>query len=81
MKTTVEISDALLAEAKAVAAREGITLKVLVETGLRQVLQAREARPPYRLRRATFRGEGLREEWREADWADLRDAAYKGRGG
>lgn len=31
MKTTVELSDALLAEAKEIAAREGITLRTLIE--------------------------------------------------
>ncbi len=36
MKTTIEISAALLDEAKKLAARERTTLKRLIEQGLRQ---------------------------------------------
>jgi len=39
MKTTVEISDALLEAAKAEAAQRGTTLRSLLEEGLRRVLE------------------------------------------
>ncbi len=38
MKTTVEISDSLLREARKLAAREGVTLRTLVERGLHRVI-------------------------------------------
>ena len=38
MKTTVEISDPLLREARKLAEREGVTLRALVERGLRRVV-------------------------------------------
>jgi hypothetical protein len=44
MKTTDEISDSLLEEARKVAAREGTTLKVLIEQGLRKVVAERRRR-------------------------------------
>ena len=77
MKTTIEVGDALLAEAKAVAAREETTLRELVEAGLRRVLaERRQRQAPFRLRRVTVKGRGLRPEWRDADWTLLRDAVY-----
>ncbi len=45
MKTTVEIPDALLIAAKKKAAEERLTLKILIERGLRQQLAGRRARP------------------------------------
>lgn len=44
MRTTVNLDDALLREAKAEAARAGRTLTSLIEEGLRQAL-AQRARP------------------------------------
>jgi hypothetical protein len=38
MKVTIEIADAVLAEAKDFALREGTTLDALAESGMRQIL-------------------------------------------
>jgi hypothetical protein len=80
VKTTVEISDALLDEAKRVASRESSTLRELIEEGLRRSIDDRRKRKGFRLRRASYRGKGLQAgvspEW---DW--LREVVYEGRGG
>jgi hypothetical protein len=77
MKTTVELSDALLYEVRAVAAREGTTVRALLEDGLRHALAARRRRAaPFRLRDASVGGKGLRPELRNATWAELRDIVY-----
>lgn len=81
MKTTIEISDALLEDAKKTAARENTTLRTLVEQGLRQVIAQRKRRQRFRLRKATFKGKGLSAEARGGDWNRLRELAYEGRGG
>lgn len=82
MKTTIEISDALLEETRKIAAREDITMRTLVEQGLRQVIaQRKQRRGPFRLRKATFKGRGLSDEARAAGWGSLRELAYEGRGG
>jgi hypothetical protein len=80
MKTTIEISKAVLTAAKTVAAREGTTLRALVEEGLRKVLAERRARPEFRLRKVSFAGRGLRPEVRDGGWEAMRDLAYEGRG-
>jgi len=80
MKTTIEISDGLLAEAKAVAAREGTTLRSLVELGLRRVLDERTDAAPFELRQVTFGGGGLTPEFRDSGWDRIRDAIYESHG-
>jgi hypothetical protein len=81
-KTTIDIPEALLAEAKEVAAREGTTLRALVASGLRSAIdrrrRGRDAR--FRLRDASVDGRGLRAEFRGASWDRIRDATYEGRG-
>jgi len=82
MKTTVEIADALLEEAKKEASRRGTTLRALVEAGLREVLRNhRSERKPFRLRDESFGGGGLTPEFEAGGWEAIRDAIYEGRGG
>jgi len=80
MKTTVEISDELLAEAKAIAARERTTLRALIDRGLREVLRQRYADRRFRLRDASVHGNGLRPEIADSSWSTLRSRIYEGRG-
>lgn len=82
MKTTIEISDPLLQEARALAARDGIPLRELVERGLRQVLsQRKKGKRSFKLRQASFKGRGLVPELADANWDTIRDLIYEGRGG
>lgn len=79
MKTTVELSDALLRQAKEHAARQGISLREVFERGLVMVLQ--NSAPPrrrFRLKTITTQGEGL---VCESDWATIRSLIYEGHGG
>ncbi len=77
MKTTIEIPDALLAQAKAKAAREKTTLKALVAEGLVRVVQ--EKKKPRRIKLVTFKGTGLTPEFQNAPWEKFRDAIYEDR--
>ncbi len=81
MKTTIEISDPLLQRARRVAARDGTTLRALIEQGLRHVVSDREAPQRFRLRDASVKGQGLQPEFRDAGWEKLRELIYEGRGG
>lgn len=80
MKTTVEISDPLLRDVRKLAAREGVTLRELVERGLHRIVDEARHGAPFKLRRASFKGKGLQTELRDAPWDQLRDLAYEGRG-
>jgi hypothetical protein len=80
MKTTLEISDAVLEEAKRVASEEGTTLRALVEEGLRRALFEHRQAGNFQLRRASVGGRGLQPGVREGSWERLRDIVYEGRG-
>lgn len=79
MKTTMEISDTLLEEARRVALREGTTLRALVERGLHHVLKEAAAAVPFRLRAASFKGEGLQRSAGQGR-EEVRGSASKDRG-
>jgi hypothetical protein len=81
MKTTLDISDPLLREARKLAAREHTTLRALVEQGLRRIVAEKSRNPAFRLRDASFDGRGLNAEFADAGWDRLRDLIYEGRGG
>jgi hypothetical protein len=77
MKTTIEIADALLEQAKAVAAEEGTTVRALVESGLRwRVEEHRAHYGTFRLGDESFGGDGIAPELRGASWERIRDLAY-----
>jgi hypothetical protein len=81
MKTTVEIPDTLLAEARKLAARQGTTLRVLIIEGLRRSVAERRRATSFRLRKATFRGSGLQPGLPGDNWERIREMAYEGHGG
>lgn len=56
MKTTLDLSDAVLERAKAHALREGLTLRALVEDALRRYLESLES------------GAAHRREFRVSPW-------------
>lgn len=78
MKTTVEIATPLLVEAKRIAKRDGVTLRELIDQGLRRALDDRNAaaRKPYVLKDCSNKAARLQPWIREGDWNQLRDAIY-----
>jgi hypothetical protein len=59
MKTTIDLSDALFAAAKNVALERQISLRALVEEGLRRVLSeaTTQVKPAFKLKDARVHGE------------------------
>jgi hypothetical protein len=80
VKTTIEMNDELFRRAKQVAAHDGITLRELVETGLRSELDRRERRR-YVLSDLSVDGDGVQPGVTEGDWDQIASIIYAGRGG
>ena len=60
MKTTIQLDDQLLLEAKQYAAQTGRTLKAVIEDALREALARTETtRPQARIPLKTFKGRGV----------------------
>jgi hypothetical protein len=81
MKTTVDIPQSLLDEAKRLAANHRTTVKALIEEGLRRVIEEHQRSGTFRLHKATFKGEGLQSDMEGVSWDGIRERAYEGRGG
>jgi hypothetical protein len=79
MKTSVDVSDPLLNRARELAAREGRSLRELIEEGLRMVLERHESTGEFRMRDASVGGRGLRGEFRYDDWGKILEASYERR--
>lgn len=58
MKTTIELPDTLFAQAKRLAKARNMTMKALIEQGVRNSIAEQVEVPPFRLRDGSFRGEG-----------------------
>lgn len=80
MKTTIELPDSLVKQARQAARGEGATLRALVEEGLQHVLRTRQRRQERHLDFPSFGGSGLTENFHAADWEQVRDEIYRGRG-
>ena len=82
MKTTVQISDALLADVKKVAAKRNTTLKTLVDEGLRLVVaNEQKTQSPYRLKDCSVGGNGLHPDVAGKSWKEILALSYGDRGG
>ena len=80
MKTTLDIADGLFTQAKQTAERDGVTLRALVEDGLRLALKARQKpAQPFKLKDCSVGSEGAPGLTDEAiargGWAALREMA------
>ena len=76
MKTTVEIADSLLAQARQLAAARSTTLRQIIEAGLRNLIETGQERP-FRLRDGSFGGKGTLGK---KTWFEIRDETRQCRG-
>ena len=72
MKTTIDIAEPLLEQAKRRAREEKRTLRDVVEEALRRMLaEEDQARTRFRLKPGVFHGRGLQPGIVEGQWWDL----------
>ena len=80
MKTTIDLPDALLEQARRVAKQEGATLRTLVEEGLQRSLEARRQAVRRQLDFPSYGGSGLTDDFQGAPWSRIRDEIYREHG-
>ena len=80
MKTTIDIADELLAQSKQLSDREHVTMRSLVEEGLRYVLAKRGQAKGFHWKPVTAKGKGLSPEFADGGWEGIRNAIYPGPG-
>jgi hypothetical protein len=82
MKTTVEINDSLMTQVRDLASQRQQTFKSILETALRQFIEANEAHPQtFHLRKGSFQGQGLQTSINQDNWEEIRAYIYEGQGG
>jgi hypothetical protein len=82
MKTTIDIADPILHRAKRLAARRHTTLRAVVESALRDALEAENhPRKPCRVETHVVEGKGLQPGLDWDDWSRILELCYEGRGG
>lgn len=74
MKTTIELNDALFAQAKAEAKKRGTTMRAIFEQALRQFCEQPKPKR-FVLRELPFNGDGL-QPGQSYDWNHLRKMVY-----
>jgi hypothetical protein len=79
MKTTIDIADPIMKEAKALAKREGITIRTLVQRGLQLALAERRTARAFTLRDLSLGGNGLQPDAARRSWDELRALTYESR--
>jgi putative N-acetylmannosamine-6-phosphate epimerase len=76
MKTTIDLSDALMLEAKAQAAAHQTTLRAMMEEGLQHVLERMKKPKPFVLKDCSFKGEGLQPGQENLSWDEVMAMCY-----
>lgn len=75
MKTTIDITDNLLMEAKLTASQENRTLREIIEASLRKYLSEKKAKSDFELKNRSFSGLGL-QTGASLDWSVLSETVY-----
>jgi len=73
VKVTVDIPNSLYRRANRHAADQGITFRKIVESGVLTIVEQERPEAPFRLRKASFAGDGLLPG---LTWDEIREGGY-----
>jgi Arc/MetJ family transcription regulator len=76
MRTTVDLPDELLLEVQRIAREQKRTVRSVMEEALRATIARYQQAQAFELPDASVGGNGLQPGVRDADWEELRTAAY-----
>ena len=76
MKTTIELPDPLFAQARRYAGAHKMTMKSLIEQGLRKVMAEKKTEKPFKLRDGSVTGNGMTPEYQNATWEEKLQMIY-----
>jgi Bacterial antitoxin of type II TA system, VapB len=79
MRTTVDLPDELVFEVQRIAREQKRTMRSVMEEALRATIDKYQRAEAFELPDASVDGNGLRSAFRDAEWEDLRTAAYGNR--
>jgi len=79
MRTTVDLPDELMLEVQRIAREQNRTMRSVMEEALRSTIAQYQRAQPFELPDASVSGNGLQPTFRDADWDDVRAAAYGNR--
>ncbi|MDJ0762086.1 MAG: hypothetical protein QNJ97_03780 [Myxococcota bacterium] len=81
MKTTVNIPDPILKQAKQIAIRNNTSLKQVIIEALRSHIEQSSTGTSGEIEFFTCKGNGLRQGLSWDSWSEIQEMAYHGRGG
>jgi Bacterial antitoxin of type II TA system, VapB len=79
VRTTVDLPDELVLEVQRIAREQKRTMRSVMEEALRSTIAKYQQAQAFELPEASVGGNGLQPEFRDADWDELRAAAYGNR--
>jgi Bacterial antitoxin of type II TA system, VapB len=79
VRTTVDLPDELLLEVQRIAREQKRTMRSVMEEALRAAIAKYQRAQAFEMPDASVDGNGLQPTFRDADWDELRAAAYGNR--
>ena len=79
MRTTVDLPDELVLEVQRIAREQKRTMRSVMEEALRATVARYQRGQAFELADASVGGNGLQPAFADADWDDVRAAAYGSR--